>query len=139
AWHDFDSAIRLDPPSADTHVGRGLAAVMLGRYREAVVDADAALRLKPTSPEMMHNLACVFAQAWARVRSDAAARDREALATRYRERALGTIREALALVPAGDRAGFWRTKIAPDSALDPVRDSPEFQALVKQHSLPPRR
>jgi tetratricopeptide (TPR) repeat protein len=139
AWHDFDAAVRLDRAGADAYVGRGLAAVMLGRYREAAADAAEALARRLKSPEMMHNLACVFAQAVARVRADACARDRDSLTTRYHERALEAIRQTLALVPDGERPAFWKTKIAPDSALDPVRDSAEFRQLLKQYGRPPVR
>jgi tetratricopeptide (TPR) repeat protein len=144
AWHDFDAAVRLGPSgaggavAADAYTGRGLAAVMLGRYRDAIADADKALRLGPTTPEMTHNLACVYAQAAGRVRGNAAEteRDRDALAARCAEKAFKTIRRALALVPARERATFWRTKIVPDSALDPIRESPEFRQLTEQYAAP---
>src|SRR5262249_35018151 len=55
ALRDFSAAINLDPEAGDAYTGRGLARVMLGDYRGAVADAEAALRRVPTTPEMMHN------------------------------------------------------------------------------------
>src|SRR5262249_12693244 len=63
ALRDFSKAIELDPEAADAYTGRGLARVMLGDYRAAVADAEVALRRRPGTPEMMHNVGCTFAQA----------------------------------------------------------------------------
>jgi serine/threonine protein kinase/Tfp pilus assembly protein PilF len=130
AEHDFDAAICLDARPGDAHVGRGLARVMLGDYRRAVCDADEVLRQgKPETPEMMHNVACLFALAAARVRTDAAERDRAALEDGYRRQALAALRKALLLVPPGQRLAFWREKMRPDSALDSIRQCAEFVQL----------
>src|SRR5262249_34057153 len=71
ARRDFDAALRLNADRGNASIGRGLARVMLGRFREAVRDADEALGRKPVTPEMMHNLACLFAQAAARAEAHA--------------------------------------------------------------------
>src|SRR5262249_24379560 len=55
ALRDFSRAIELDPRASDAHTGRGLACIALGDYRGAITDAEVALRLKPQTPEMMHN------------------------------------------------------------------------------------
>jgi eukaryotic-like serine/threonine-protein kinase len=139
AWQpslrDFDDAIRLDPARGDAYTGRALARVMLGRYREAVTDADEALKRKPSAPEMMHNLACVFAQAAARAEADAAAPDRLARAASYRDRAVGAARQTLALLPADRRAAFLRESVLPDRALDPIRTAPAFRDLLREYRL----
>src|SRR5262249_53561504 len=57
ALRDFSKAIELDPEMDDAYIGRGLARVMLGNYRDAVDDAEVALRRKPATPQMMHNVA----------------------------------------------------------------------------------
>jgi serine/threonine protein kinase/tetratricopeptide (TPR) repeat protein len=133
AEHDFDAAVRLDAEPGDAHVGRGLARVMLGDYRQAVADADAVLgRNKPDTPEMTHNVACLFALAAARVRADGGERERAALEVGYRRQAMGALRRTLQLVPAGQRLAFWRDKMRPDSALDPIRNSAEFVQLAGQ-------
>jgi hypothetical protein len=107
---------------------------MLGQYREAVADAEEALRRQPATPEMTHNLACIYAQAAGRVEADTAEKDRTTLAERYRSAAVKAIRRTLAMVRPQDRAAFWRDRILPDSALDPIRDSPEFRELLREQA-----
>jgi tetratricopeptide (TPR) repeat protein len=132
ALRDFDEALRLAPELTDARVGRGLARVMLGSYREALADAEVALRRPPTTPEMMHNLACVYALAAGRADADAAAKDRTALADCCRASAVRALRAALALVPPEGRAAFWRDVVLRDDALAPIRDGPEFQQLKRE-------
>jgi tetratricopeptide (TPR) repeat protein len=133
AERDFDEAIRLDAQPGDGHIGRGLARVMLGDYRRAVADAKTVLGSdKPTTPEMMHNVACLFALAAARVRTDTAEPQRSALETGYRQQALAVLRKALLLVPADQRLAFWQEKMRPDSALDSIRNAAEFVQLDNQ-------
>src|SRR5262249_44399238 len=108
--------------------------VMLGDYRAAVVDAEAALGHKPTTPEMMHNIACIFAQAVAAARNDQRTADRQSLAKSYRARALSAVRDTLAMLPLEQRASFWHDKILPDAALAPIRNDEEFKRLGKQES-----
>jgi serine/threonine protein kinase/Flp pilus assembly protein TadD len=127
ALRDFDESLRLDPERGDAYAGRALAHVMLGRVNDAVADADEALKRKPSEPEMMHNLACVFAQAAAR----GSPRD----AASYRERAVGCVRQTLALVPEKNRTAFLRDSVLPDTALDPIRKEPAFRQLLKEHRL----
>jgi eukaryotic-like serine/threonine-protein kinase len=127
ALRDFSKAIELDSEPADAYVGRGLARVMLGDYRAAVADADQARDRELADPEMTHNLACIFAQAAAKVTTDRAEPQREILAAEYRRRALQAIRQTLALVAERDRAAFWREKIFPDPALTPLHGDPAFR------------
>jgi tetratricopeptide (TPR) repeat protein len=138
ALRDFEQALRLDPEYGDAYTGRGLARVMLGQYRPAVRDAEEALRRRPRDPAMLHNLACVFAQAVARAAADPAAPDRAALVAGYRTQAVAALRGALALVPPAQRQPFWRDKVWPDSALDPVRRSAEFEQLAREYASPAR-
>ncbi|HTK74904.1 MAG TPA: hypothetical protein VL371_06560, partial [Gemmataceae bacterium] len=87
---------------------------MHGDYRLAIADAEAVLgRNKPDTPEMMHNVACVYALAAARVRADAAERDRDAVEAGYRRQAMAALRKAFDMVPAGQRAAYWRDKMRP--------------------------
>jgi tetratricopeptide (TPR) repeat protein len=124
ALRDFSKAIALDPEAPDAYTGRGLARVMLGEYREAVADAEAALQRNPRTPEMMHNIACIFALAAGRVEAD-----QQAVAGGYRRRALEAVQRTLAMLPAEERFPFWRDKIMPDAALTPIRDEAEFKRL----------
>ena len=104
---------------------------MLGDYRGGVADAEAARRRKPEAPEMMHNIACVFAQAVARVEAEQE-KDQQVLAADYRRRALEAVHETLAMLRPEERLSFWRDKILPDAALAPIRDDARFQRLQEE-------
>jgi tetratricopeptide (TPR) repeat protein len=138
AWklslRDFSKAIELDSGALDAYVGRGLARVMLGDYRNAVADAEFSIRRNVGTAEMMHNIACIFAQAAARSEADTHAQDRQLLAAGYRRQALHAVRETLARLRPQDRSSFWRDKILPDSALAPIRDDVEFKRLGEPYS-----
>jgi tetratricopeptide (TPR) repeat protein len=138
AWRlalaDFEMALKGDARDVEPLIGRGLCRVMLGSYREAVPDAEAAWKRQPTTPQMMHNLACIFAQAAGR-----AAGDREALeggkqAAEYRARAVQALEEGLRLVPLEQRNSFWRDRMSPDPVLDPIRESAEFRELAQRYA-----
>jgi tetratricopeptide (TPR) repeat protein len=129
ALRDFSAAITLDPAMGDAYTGRGLARVMLGEYRGAVADAQEALRRKPGTPEMMHNIACVFAQAAVRAEAEKEKDDRQELAAGYRAAALDAVRRTLDLVRPEERAVFWREKILPDAALAPLHQEAAFRRL----------
>jgi tetratricopeptide (TPR) repeat protein len=129
ALRDFGKAVALHPQGCDAYVGRGLAQVMLGRYPEAVADSDRALELDPKSPTMMHNIACILAQAAARVEADALEPARNQRADQYRRRALDAVRRTLDLLRPDERRSFWQDRILPDPALAPVRTLPGFKEV----------
>jgi tetratricopeptide (TPR) repeat protein len=133
ALRDFSRAIELAPRAVDARIGRGLALVHLGRHREAVADAESALRDRPSTPEMMHNIACIFAQASLRVEADVQEQDRQSLAADYRKRAVNAVGQTLAMLPPKERASFWRDKILPDAALAPIRADAEFRRLQAEY------
>jgi eukaryotic-like serine/threonine-protein kinase len=126
AERDFSKALELDANIGDAITGKGLAAAMLGKYRDALADAEEALRLKPRTPEMMHNTACIFAQA----ATLAAADQQSALATTCRRRAIETIQKTLDMLPEGERFAFWCNKVLPDSALAAIRQEQDFFLLA---------
>ncbi len=134
ALRKFEEALRLDPENGDALVGRGLAQVMLGDYRAAVAAAVAARRHQLDTPEMMHNLACIYALAASQTERDAGNPDAATSADRYREEALDAVRKALALVPAAERSAFWRDKIRPDKALDAIREAAAFRKLAEEYT-----
>jgi tetratricopeptide (TPR) repeat protein/tRNA A-37 threonylcarbamoyl transferase component Bud32 len=137
ALRDFDRAIRLDAAKGDAYTGRGLARVMLGRPREAFEDAGAALRLRPDTPEMMHNVACIYALAVDQVdRAEGDPARRQALAQDYRRRAVEVVQKTLALLRPQERGAFWRRNIFPDPALRSIHACEEFKKLVKQYAGP---
>jgi tetratricopeptide (TPR) repeat protein len=128
ALRDFSRAIELNPTEGDAYTGRGLARVLLGDYHGAVADAEAALGRKPRSPEMMHNVACIFAQAVARAEAD-----RQPLVEVYRSRALEAVRQTLLMLPAEERFSFWQDKVLPDAALASIRDEADFKRLQEEY------
>jgi tetratricopeptide (TPR) repeat protein len=129
ALRDFSRAIDLNPRMSDAWTGRGLARVMLGDYRGAEADADAALRLEVRTPEMMHNIACIFAQAVARSEADSPAQTDE-----FRRRALAAVQQTLQMLRPQERRAFWQDRILTDAALMPIRDDAEFKELQDQYA-----
>jgi tetratricopeptide (TPR) repeat protein len=123
--------------TGDAYNGRGNCLVMLGRYREALADAETAYRLVPRSPEMMHNLAYIFAQAAPRVKADQKGPRGEALAREYTARAVQRLRQALALVPPAERKDYWLSKMHRDPMLAPIYCTGEFERLEKEMNSRP--
>ncbi len=117
---------------SDIHNGLGNCLVMLGQYRRAVVEAKEAYRLRPATANMMTNLACIFAQARARVQNDRKEDARDALAEDYTARAVALLRESLDMVPPSGRGRFWRDVIQADRTLDPIRKAAAFKRLREE-------
>ena len=130
ALSDFETALQLNADNGDACIGRGLARVMLGQYREAIGDAETAMRRNPKTPEMMHNLACIYSLAASQAEHAAALPE----ATRYREQAVEAVRKTLTLVQPTERALFWREKIVPDKALDSIRNDAAFKQLGQEYT-----
>lgn len=129
ALRDFEEAVRLPPQDGDSYASRGLAHLRLGHDCEAVADAEEAQRLMTRAPEMLFNVACIFAQAAGRAETAAKPSNGPDPATHDRDRALEVIRQVLGLLPAGQRLAFWRDKVLPNADLDPIRHCPEFNRL----------
>jgi tetratricopeptide (TPR) repeat protein len=123
ALADFEEALRLNPEAGDAYNGRGNARARLGQGREAVRDAEQALRLGPLTARMLHNAATVYAQAAAGAAGDTERRD-------YQGRALDLLRDAAAAVPDDRRARFWEEQIERDPDLEPVRGLARFREMV---------
>ena len=136
ALPDFEAAIRLDPRNGDAHNGRGLARVRLGQDpRDAVSDAETALRLGPQEPRAPYNAARIYAQAVSRFDAKAIPPDLPlAWRGRYQDRAVQLLRQAIDLTPVAQRGTFWQTTIAPDAALDPIRRSSGFAQLMLENT-----
>jgi len=132
---DFSTAIALDPEASDAYTGRGLARVMLGDCRGAVADGEAALSRNPCTPEMMHNIACIFAQAVARAEAGRE-EDSQGPADEYRCRALDAVYQALNMLRPEERGPFWREKILPDAALAPIHNESRFKRLQDEYVRP---
>jgi tetratricopeptide (TPR) repeat protein len=124
AVRDFSESIRLDPSDGDAYNGRGSALVRLGRHREAVADAEEALRLGGGSAQVAYNAARVYAQACSAAAAEVekSGRDAAARARRYQDRAVALLTTAAARLPAADRPAFWRDQVSADPALHPLRE-----------------
>jgi hypothetical protein len=124
AQRDFDEALKRHPGAGDALIGRGLSRVYLGHYAAAVQDAEDAGKL--TTPEMEINRACIFAQAMIRAEAD---KRQDQPGVLFRTQALQSLHRALDMVPAAQRAAFWKDKIATDPGLSPLRGLPAFRQL----------
>jgi tetratricopeptide (TPR) repeat protein len=134
ALTDFQRAVEMDPGPSGAYIGRGLTRVMLKKWFLGVADAELALARKPKSPEMLHNLACLFAQAAIQVEKEAGRPDGNALALEFRNQAVTMIGKCLDSLPAGQRRTFWLCQISRDQALEPIRGTKEYQALERHVS-----
>jgi hypothetical protein len=85
---------------------------------------------------MLHNVACIYAQALDRIKNDAAAANADALADSYRKSAVDSVRQTLLLIPPEARGSYLREKILPDSALDSVRHAADLQSIVREYDQP---
>jgi tetratricopeptide (TPR) repeat protein len=132
---DFQEAIRLNPATADAYNGRGYVHALRGQYGEATRDAQTALDRQPNDPRTCLNAAHVFAEI---VRRMEAERDQPARQALYRDQAVDLVQRALERTRPAEQPEFWRTMIAPDRALRPLRNSPKFRPLVDRYSQPPR-
>jgi tetratricopeptide (TPR) repeat protein/tRNA A-37 threonylcarbamoyl transferase component Bud32 len=140
AWRlaevDFEEAVRRDPRSSAAFAGRGYARLRLGHDREAVEDAEEALRREPVTPITRFQVTCLFSRAIGQVEADAPAAERRAVVTQYRERALEVLRGTLDSLPAAERRAFWAGTMRPDPDLDPIRHSAGFAQLEAEYAAP---
>jgi serine/threonine protein kinase/tetratricopeptide (TPR) repeat protein len=123
AAKDFSKARELNSAEPDPCIGLGLCEAYRNDYPGALTHARAAEQLSIRSPEMMHNLACIYSLA-----SRSGTHDQ----VEYGQKAVALLRQALEHVPSSNRDAFWKKKMLPDRALDPIRHSKEFKALEKE-------
>jgi tetratricopeptide (TPR) repeat protein len=134
ALRDFETALGLDSGSGDAHAGRGFVRAQQGEYRDAAQDAGRAADLQPQDARTLYNAARIFALAASRAEADTALPLPRArgLATQYRQRAMGLVRQALDRLPAGQRPSFWSQTVRTDPALHSLRRLPGFERLARQ-------
>ncbi|TXT22285.1 MAG: protein kinase family protein [Planctomycetota bacterium] len=116
AERDFQLAIELDPKNSDAFAGRGFVRAVAKQSREAIEDADEALRLGPRTPRLIYNAARIHAQAGKA--GDA--------------RVFELISEALALLPEEQRLEFWSAQVRTDAAMAAIRKHPRFVQMEKE-------
>jgi tetratricopeptide (TPR) repeat protein/tRNA A-37 threonylcarbamoyl transferase component Bud32 len=136
ALRDFDEALKQrDCDRVDCHNGRGYSRVLLGQWKEAVADAEAALNDKPTLARHWYNAARIYAQAAAKVdpdplKSDARTQDQR---RQFEDRALRLLRLACEKSPPEQRAAFWKEYVQADPALRAVKRNPVYVQLAAEY------
>ena len=128
ALDDFEASLALVADQAEAHAGRGFARVRLGDWKEAVADADTAVRLLGTMPtgegaaearlQTRFNAARIYAQATELAAAEVGRQGERAveLYRAYRRRALDLLRQALEDAPLQER-----DQLLSDPALRPLR------------------
>ncbi|HXG12712.1 MAG TPA: protein kinase [Gemmataceae bacterium] len=131
AHDDFQQALDLLPEDGDSLLGRGLACVQLGAYRQATADADAALRLAPLNPRLLYGAARIYAQAARLAAEDPMIRNPLTAAPRqrYLDRALDLLEGALNLSTPEEQRELWK-RLRVDADFDPIRQSPAYARLA---------
>jgi tetratricopeptide (TPR) repeat protein len=115
ALDDFEAALKLNPNDADALTGRGTALMQRGRatdVAEATAAAERALRSQPKTVPRLMACAGIYARAAGVLE---VTNDPEA--GRCAGRAVGLLRQAMALVPEKERAAFWRDGVLTEPAL----------------------
>ncbi len=136
ALADFDEALKHEEcDRVDCYNGRGYARVVLGQWKEAVADAEAALEAKPTLPRHWYNAARIYAQAAARVDPDPArstnlTREQR---RRFENRAVHLLRLACEASPLDQRTAFWKEYVQADPALKPVKQGAAYAQLAAKY------
>jgi tetratricopeptide (TPR) repeat protein len=133
ALADFEEILRHKPGQARAYTGRGLARVQLGRVRPALADAEAALRQGEMTSRLVYDASRIYAQAVGRLDAETGDRAPPAQRLACQDRALDLLREALRLLPAAERAPFWREHVRPDPAFRSVRASSAYALLDREY------
>jgi len=132
ALKEFDAHIRIAPDNPEPYTGRGHARALLGDYRRAIEDADTATRLGSENPGMYFNAAGVYAECHGLAKADTQAEDAPAVAETCHRRAIECLKECFEKSP--ESREFYLDQTRRDRAFDPIRDSQEFQELLKSYS-----
>jgi tetratricopeptide (TPR) repeat protein len=137
AQRDFEEAMRLNPNNGDAYAGRGYIRALMGKHREAVKDAEEAVKEAvkrgPGSPQLLLSAARIYAQALGHLPADGPSAE---LRQGYRKRAVELLGQSLDAVPAQGRPAFWRDGIAADAALALIRQDAEYQRLERTYGRP---
>ena len=123
ALKDFDEVLRHDASNGEAHSGRGMALVLLGDHRAAIVEAEESLRHDPPTARGAYNAARIYAKAALAAATGVGEKGRLAVMTveRYQGRAVALVKLALERTPAERRLTFWQDQVAADPALRSVK------------------
>lgn len=111
ALADFNRAIELQPDHADSYFNRGNAYSNLENYKAALADFNRALELRPDYADTVYNIACAHAL------------------LQQVESACIWLHRAIQL----DQKCLEDGRTDPD--FDLIRDTPEFQAVLKEFGI----
>ncbi|MFI5454072.1 MAG: protein kinase [Isosphaerales bacterium] len=145
ALDEFEASLKLDKDQSDAHAGRGLARVRLGDWRNAVADAEAAVRLARGSSasneglndqaQAEFNAARIYAQAVEYAAREVGREGERAvrLYRGYRARAIELLDKTLRQIPDPAR----RNEILSDPALRPIHRAQVRSASRKTRNPAP--
>jgi tetratricopeptide (TPR) repeat protein len=145
ARKDFDDALVINPRDADALNGHGLALARLGEGKNALADAELAVQLGPSDDHhLYYNAARIVALVanyplsttkvaaeqpkFVLIGPTKAAAEQQKFT--LQSRALELLKKALTLVPAEDRAQFWKDYVATDPAFESIRQTTVFKKLA---------
>ncbi|MFM9961585.1 MAG: protein kinase domain-containing protein [Planctomycetaceae bacterium] len=137
---DYEEAARLDPNNPNHFHGLARAQALLGEHAEAIATLERSNKLTRQVIEkfgaatwsFVYNPATVYALASGKVLLDPKLplEQRQQTAQQYTQRAVELLREAYQL--AGPQfQNILAESIRTDSELDPIRQAPEFQEVLK--------
>ncbi len=140
AKEDFEEAVRLNPDDPRFYQGLAYAMVMLGDHASAVAEIEkgsdntkrVAKKLGSQVWEFLFNPATVYAQAHDKALTDVklTAERRVELAHQYSQKAVDLLLQSHQLAGPEFRPRFL-IALRSDSALDPIRQHPEFLRALK--------
>ena len=113
-------------------MGRGSALVQLGKYQEAVADAQTALDKRPVTPGTLYNAASIYAGLVVQLGHDPEA------AVQFKKEAPVWTAEAVRLLTASleqsppDKRPFLLNEFKADRTFDSIRDLPELKRSIAQ-------
>jgi tetratricopeptide (TPR) repeat protein len=134
---DLTAVLAKNADNSGARLMRSQAQLKLGQTKAAVADAEGVLRAVGLKPSQKYGAATVFARAAGQL-DQAARTSRPAAAerARYQSQSIEALSQALAAVPANERATFWRDYPGRDAALASVRSSDDFLRLEREFATP---
>lgn len=142
---DFDAAVTANPENADAWNGRGYARVMMGKVPGAIQDAEEGVKRSMVQARKqgaaawpnIYNAATIYAQAVKVVLADKKMPEaaRTANAKNLTVRTMQILIQTLQVGGVSQQAAIVQT-IKGDTALDPIRNSPEYRQVFEPKPAP---